>query len=136
MIGTELAHYEIAAHPEPGGIGHPTPPVAYTPRVRAHEWIDRRSLALHAAVAAKLEAQPELLDIARANIRRWLLVNPAESLQEWARLLDTTPLPVLIELMRSSGETATRLRQSSPFAGLLTPQERQAILHDYESTSP
>ena len=43
--------------------------------MRAHEWIDRRSLALHHAVAAKLEAQPELLDVARANLRRWLLVN-------------------------------------------------------------
>lgn len=100
--------------------------------MRAHEWIDRRSLALHGAVAAKLAAQPELLDVARANLRRWLLVNPSDSLHEWARLLDTTPLPALIELMQSSGERATRLRQSSPFAGLLTPQERQVILRRYE----
>ena len=47
--------------------------------VRAHEWIDRRSLALHGAVAAKLEAQPELLDLARANLQRWLRLNPAHS---------------------------------------------------------
>lgn len=93
-------------------------------------------LALHEAVAAKLEAQPELRDLARANLRRWLLLNPAESLHEWAGLLDTTPLPVLIELMRSSDERATRLRHSSPFAELLTPQERQAIPHDYEWRRP
>ena len=101
--------------------------------MRAHEWIDRRSLALHDAVAAKLEAHPELLDVARANLRRWLRVNPAEALQEWARLLDATPLPALTALLRSADEGATRLRQSSPFAGLLTPQKRQAILHEYES---
>jgi hypothetical protein len=101
--------------------------------VRSHEWIDRRSLALHDAVAAKLEARPELLDVARANVRRWLRTTPAAALREWARLLDTTPLPALIVLLRSADERATRLRQSSPFAGLLTPQERQAILNDYES---
>lgn len=105
----------------------------YTHLVRAHEWIDRRSLALHDAVAAKLEAHPELLDVARANVRRWLRANPAAALHEWAYLLDATPLPALIVLLRSSDERATRLRQSSPFAGVLTPQERQVILNDYES---
>ncbi|MBY0495103.1 MAG: hypothetical protein K2Y23_12905 [Cyanobacteria bacterium] len=101
--------------------------------MRAHQWIDRRSLALHDAVAAKLEAQPELLNVARANLRRWLRSSPSEPLLEWARVLDTTPLPDLIVLLRSSDEDAIRLRQSSPFAGLLAPRERQTILQDYES---
>jgi hypothetical protein len=101
--------------------------------MRAHAWIDRRSLALHEAVAAKLEAQPQLLDVARANLRRWLGTNPAAVLREWWYLLDTTPLPELLVLLRSPDDRAARLRQSSPFAGLLTPEERQAILNDYES---
>ena len=101
--------------------------------MRAHEWIDRRSLALHDAVAAKLEAQPELLDLARANLQRWLRLNPAPALREWADLLDSLSVPALVELLRSADQRATRLRQSSPFAGLLSAQERQAILNDYES---
>ena len=105
----------------------------YTRLVRAHEWIDRRSLALHEAVAAKLEAEPQLLDVARANLQRWLSTNPASALREWWRLLETTSLPELLVLLRSTGEQAARLRQSSPFAGLLTPHERQTILNDYES---
>lgn len=107
--------------------------VAYTHPVRTHEWIDKRSLALHDAVAAKLEAHPELLEVPRANVRRWLRLNPAAALHEWAQLLDSTPLPALIVLLRSGDERATRLRQSSPFAGLLTPEERQAILDDCDS---
>ena len=55
--------------------------------MRAHAWIDRRSLALHEAVAAKLEAQPQLLDIARANLQRWIGSNPAAALREGLRLL-------------------------------------------------
>lgn len=108
----------------------------YTESVRAHEWIDRRSLALHDAVAAKLEAQPELLELARANLQRWLRLNPAPALHEWAHLLDSLSGPALVGLLRSADERATRLRQSSPFAGLLTDQERQAILNDYESRRP
>ena len=105
----------------------------YTRPMRAHEWIDRRSLALHEAVAAKLETQPQLLEVARANLQRWLTTNPAAALREWWQLLDATPLPELVALLRSPGDQATRLRQSSPFAGLLTPAERQSILDDYES---
>ena len=104
----------------------------YTHIVRTHDWIDRRSLALHEAVAAKLEAQPELLEVARANLRRWLSTHPAAPLFEWSHLLQTTPLPKLLVLLRSTSDESARLRQSSPFAGLLTPRERQAILSDHE----
>ena len=91
-----------------------------------------RRAGLHDAVAAKLEAQPELLDVARANLQRWLRLNPAPALHEWAHLLDSLSVPALVGLLRSVDERSTRLRQSSPFAGFLTAQERQAILNDYE----
>jgi hypothetical protein len=101
--------------------------------MRSHEWIDQRSLALHEAVAARLEAQPRLLEVARANLQRWLTTSDASVLREWWQLLETAPLPALLVLLRSPGEKSARLRQSSPFAGLLTPQERQSILDAYES---
>lgn len=84
-------------------------------------------------MAAKLEAQPQLVDVARANLERWARTNPAVALREWWRLLEETPLPALLAFLRSPGEEATRLRQSSPFAGVLTAEERQSILSDYES---
>lgn len=101
--------------------------------MRSHDWIDRRSLALHEAVAAKLETDPTLVDLARANVRRWLATNPATALVEWRAVLDATPLPQLVALLRSPDEEAARMRQSSPFAGVLSPAERQAILEQYES---
>jgi hypothetical protein len=108
----------------------------YTVGVRSHQWIDQRSLALHAAVAAKLEAHPQLLDVARRNLERWLQQNPATALREWRRILDSTPLPEVVALLRSSTEEAARLRQSSPFAGLLTTEERRTIVGAYESRRP
>jgi hypothetical protein len=101
--------------------------------VRSHQWIDERSLALHVAVAAKLEAQPELLDVARQNLQRWLSMRPAAALREWQAILDRTPLPEVIGLLRARSEDAARLRQSSPFAGVLSKSERQSILDTYES---
>jgi predicted NACHT family NTPase len=101
--------------------------------VRSHQWIDERSLALHQAVAAKLEAHPQLLDLARQNVERWLPQTSTGALREWRRILDSTPLSDVVALLRSSSEEATRLRQSSPFAGLLTTDERRAIMAAYES---
>ena len=109
------------------------PRTFYTPLVRSHQWIDERSLALHEAVAARLEAQPDLLDVARANLERWLEDRRVPALLEWRDLLDRTPLPEVLALLRSPSDAAARLRQSSPFAGVLAPAERQAILSRHES---
>jgi hypothetical protein len=105
----------------------------YTHEMRSHDWIDRRSLALHEAVAAKLQANPQLLNVARENLERWLNAAPRPPLIEWRHLLDTTPLPELLALLRATDERGARLRQSSPFAGVLTPEERQSILDRYGS---
>jgi hypothetical protein len=118
------------AWPMPGG------PSGYTVPVRSHEWIDRRSLALHEVVAAKLEGQPQLLNIARANRKRWLARSPVPALGEWRKILDSTPLPELLALLRSSSAQAPRLRQSSPFAGLLVVEERRTIMSRYEPPRP
>jgi hypothetical protein len=101
--------------------------------VRSHQWIEQRSLALHEAVAAKLEAHPQLLEVARRNLERWLQQNPATDLRAWRRILDSTPLADVVALLRSSSEESARLRQSSPFAGLLTTEERRTIMGAYES---
>jgi hypothetical protein len=85
--------------------------------VRSHQWIDERSLALHTAVAAKLEAQPELLDVARQNLRRWLSARPVAALLEWQDVLDRASLSGVTGILRSASADAARLRQSSPFAG-------------------
>lgn len=107
--------------------------VPYTGGMRSHEWIDARSRALHEAVAARLEADPGQLEVARANLRRWLARDTSPALKEWEALLDRTPLAELVALLRSSSDDAARLRQSSPFAGLLAPEERRAILNAHES---
>jgi hypothetical protein len=103
---------------------------------RTHEWIDRRSLALHEAVAGKLQQQPDLLQKAKTNLTRWIQQRqptiPAV-LREWQRILETWPIEKILELLRSSDQEARRLRQSSPFCGILSAEERVAIFKEYEA---
>jgi hypothetical protein len=117
-----------------GAVSSPWVPV-YTHLARSHQWIEQRSLTLHEAVARKLEAQPELLEVARANLCRWRNTNPTQALQEWQGLLDRLPLPQLRAMLRSPTEAAARLRQSSPFAGLLAPIETDLYPRDASEKS-
>ena len=103
--------------------------------MKDHRLIDERSLALHCAVAEKLRAQPALLGHAKANLQRWEAgasprVRPVFA--EWHNLL-VGPFDVLLALLTADDARATRLRQSSPFAGLLTASERFAILREFQA---
>jgi hypothetical protein len=104
--------------------------------MRSHEWIDRRSLALDRSIAEKLAARPELLQQAVRTLDRWIeerQPHPPPVLLEWRRILQERSLPEILDLLRSDTGEARRLRQSSPFCGILSPEERLAIFREYET---
>lgn len=103
--------------------------VPLTPGLLKHRLIEARSLAMHCLIARKIAAEPALLDIARRNIESWRARYGDESpraLEEWRTLL-ARPWPEIAAIITDPGETAARLRQSSPFAGVLTPSERKRV---------
>jgi hypothetical protein len=97
-----------------------------------HSRLDERSLAMHQLIAAKVQADPALLDKARANVRRWQASDgsPKLALAEWEQILDG-PVNQVAQFLAERSEHATRLRQSSPFAGILTEAERRTIYQSY-----
>jgi hypothetical protein len=103
-----------------------------------HELLDDRSLEMDRVIAQKIRANPKLVQIALANTGRWL-ANPdysesnRQEILEWKRIMETTTVAELVTLLESSSEEARRLRQSSPFCGILTMGERQAIFRKYEA---
>jgi hypothetical protein len=99
-----------------------------------HARLDERSLALHRRVADKLAADPGLLELARANVRRWQASYEVSSqaLAEWDKILESS-LDDIMALLVDHSENAIRLRQSSPFAGVLTEAERKAIYESYST---
>jgi hypothetical protein len=94
----------------------------------SHEIIDQRSLELHREVARGLRANPALLNVARENLNRWLIRNGADDSlvacsREWLEILDSQTLDQIADLLTTDTQEARRLRQNSPFAGILTPSE-------------
>lgn len=101
-----------------------------------HNRLDERSLALHELVAMKVQADPALLDKARDNLRRWQAANGSLSppQTEWQQIL-SAPVGNVVAFLVERSEKATRLRQSSPFAGILTEVERSAVFEAFRKNS-
>jgi hypothetical protein len=107
-----------------------------------HERKDEISLAMGRRVAARLSRQPELLKVARENLDRWTRRNAdapglLRCYAEWRGILDR-PLEEICDLLRSDSEEARRLRQNSPFAGVISPREvwelKQHFRHETAAT--
>lgn len=116
----------------------PSSPRATT---RRHDWIDERSLAFGHAIGERVRANPQLVAVAARRLDEWEAGAAARgdarvlpALREWREILRTYSLDALVTLLGAdASEHATRLRQSTPFVGILTAQERERILSHFES---
>ena len=93
----------------------------------SHEITDKISLELGRRVALRLRQQPEMLQIARDNLSRWAQLNanaPAllRCYAEWREILNRS-LEDVCEILVSETDEGQRLRQNSPFAGVLSARE-------------
>lgn len=98
--------------------------------MRTHQEIDERSLALHRLVAEKIRRNPTLFVRAKATLARWRTTVCAASqphLEEWEHLMNQG-IDASLAIAVEDSQRATALRQSSPFSGILTNQERFAFL--------
>jgi len=103
--------------------------------MKDHRLIDERSLAFDRLVARKLRAHPDLIKRAQANLQRWLVTCSAgvrPVLLEWQQLLEGST-ETLFERLQATDEHAARLRQSSPFCGIITAEERNRILREFHA---
>ncbi|HEX2076850.1 MAG TPA: helix-turn-helix domain-containing protein [Longimicrobium sp.] len=123
LLGLPPEHF-IAGDASSGATGRPW---------RSHADLDRRSLALARAVGDRIAREPALIDRARRHIEERLAeAGPAERkvMEEWKSILDTMTPARLRAFLADPGERATRLRQSLPFAGVLSPAERERLLRE------
>jgi transposase-like protein len=97
----------------------------------AHDRSDRFSLLLHREVARAIESDAGVLARGRRNILRWQAVhgNSVRAWDEWLTLLNAGTDEVL-KVILDEGEEATRLRQSSPFAGIIPNRRRWELLKE------
>jgi hypothetical protein len=98
--------------------------------VRTHQEIDQRALAMHRLVVEKIRQNPALFDHAKRTLARWrgsVCARSQPYLEEWECLMNQGLDACLAAAVEESAH-ATALRQSSPFAGLLTHQDRFTFL--------
>lgn len=94
-----------------------------------HRVIEARSLAMHCLAAQKIMRDPALLERVRGTLDTWRARYDEDTpyaLDEWAAIL-RRPWPQIAAFITDAGERATRLRQSTPFAGVLSARERERI---------
>jgi hypothetical protein len=86
-----------------------------------HARIDAENRERDRTLAALIRKNPTLIAHAQRNLEewhtRWGRLNPAW--EEWALLLRMLNAPQLAEFLESGTPKANRLRQSSPFIGVL-----------------
>jgi len=103
--------------------------------MKHHREIDERSLAFGRVIASRIRQDRALIDRARVTIHRWLLTSSPRvrgTLEEWLGVLEG-PLENVVDLLTGTSERAVRMRQSNPFTGVLSNQERNAILRKFAS---
>lgn len=96
-----------------------------------HRKAELSALAYHRLVAERLDEQ--LVAQARRRLSRWRQdgrIHPRWA-EEWEQIL-AMPLPRIAKAISTDTVRARELRQSSPFAGALTEQERQRLLRAVE----
>jgi Arc/MetJ-type ribon-helix-helix transcriptional regulator len=94
----------------------------------AHRKHEQRSLLMHRLVADRLRQSPsDVVRFGLNNLQRWQKAGvDCEDFSDWDRLLHSAPERIL-ETLESEDEDSCRLRQSSPFAGLVSEEERSRI---------
>ncbi|MFZ1445403.1 MAG: hypothetical protein WAS49_07990 [Candidatus Dechloromonas phosphoritropha] len=103
--------------------------------MRTHQEIDQRSLALHRLVAERIMRDPALFEKARLTLARWrrtVCVASQPYLEEWERLMNQG-IEACLSVAVEDSQRAAALRQSSPFAGVLTNRERFACLKQWRN---
>jgi Helix-turn-helix domain len=103
-------------------------------RDRGHRTAELQSLAYHRLIGERLDE--EMVADARARLRRWRRdgrIDPRWA-DEWERILSRS-LPQIVKAIGADSRRARELRQTSPFAGLLTVQERQRLTRAVEERS-
>lgn len=100
-------------------------------RPRTHRTPELHGLAYHRLIAERLN--DPIVEDAKRRLRRWResgRIHPHWA-EEWERILNM-PVPRIAKAISADTRRARELRQTSPFAGLLTEQERRRLARGVE----
>ena len=91
---------------------------------------------MHRRIAELMKSDPErVIDKAMRNLESWQERRNASAsvFSEWLELIGSLSPEELAAFITSDSEQAIRMRQSSPFAGVIPAKEVWAIKRDHEA---
>jgi len=96
---------------------------------RNHLIHETRSLRMHGLIAEACLRDPKtVIHFARENLSRWRMSNvDCDDFAVWETILSGSQAGIL-HTLTSTDETSVRLRKSSPFAGMISAEDRNNIL--------
>ncbi len=97
---------------------------------------DRRSLALHQRVCARLQGDAALIGEALNILHRWMAMDGPRAdsaTARWHALAVAGDVDRIATAACEMGEHGDQLRQSSPLSCLLRPCERWAFLREWKA---
>ena len=106
-----------------------------------HRTHDAVGLEIGRRIAGGLPQHPEWIELARSNLARWSRLNSGAPgllgcYAEWQQILQR-PMEQIVAILTAESDEGQRLRQNSPFAGVLSPREVWQIkrqVHEAMST--
>ena len=109
--------------------------------VNWHTVMDERAFEMDQVIADVLRREPEKIERVVAWIAERFAdadysLQSKDALAEWLDLIRSRGLPGVLEALSDRSANACRMRQNSPFATIMPPDERLRILRRYEALRP
>ena len=104
-------------------------------RRNPHAIIDEINAHQDRIIASRLRRDRRVLEIARGNLQGWMRRDgrkPRAIFSEWHLILNRLTRAEIATFLTSETSMCRRLRQSSPFAGVLSDTELAAIRNAHE----
>lgn len=96
---------------------------------------NERSFRRFCMIADKIEANPAWLAKPLANIDRWLAQghDAVRRLEQWRGIIESAQMSdegmeALLSLLRDDSEEARHLKSYAPMSGIITSEERRALI--------
>lgn len=105
------------------------------PGAQTHAESEERSFRMAQVIAEMIRADPSLLGRALRYTNRLLHEGQgmaSSDIGEWRQLLETYSPKQLRDLLVARSSRADRLRRSSPFFAVLTPEERDLMMREFD----
>ena len=101
----------------------------------SHQMVDAWDLAMCKLIAKKIRKDPSLMEVPRRNLQHWKekYGGLERAHREWETILNENSIEQVLEILTQDNDEGQRLRQSDPFAGILTDEERMRLYYEYDA---